>query len=198
MSELRAKASISCEHDNGGYSFKPFYGSLPPLMRITSVVQSKPYFPYFMSTPDSDQQKEETSQSSENIEIPPIPKTTAGAVAGAAVGSIAGPIGAVVGGVAGAVAGRAAKSRRVRQASARTLRKVVSKAKSAAGTAKRQLTTRSGSRSRKKSARSRSAVKRRPSSRSKVAKSRNKARTKRASSSSRASRNRGGSRKKRH
>jgi hypothetical protein len=49
--------------------------------------------------PDSpDAQKKETSQSSENIEIPPIPKQTAGAVAGAAVGSIAGPIGAVVGG----------------------------------------------------------------------------------------------------
>jgi hypothetical protein len=41
--------------------------------------------------------KEDTS--SKNIEIPPIPKQTAGAVAGAAAGSIAGPIGAVIGGV---------------------------------------------------------------------------------------------------
>jgi hypothetical protein len=40
--------------------------------------------------------KEENSQSSKNIQIPPIPKQTAGAVAGAAAGSIAGPIGAVV------------------------------------------------------------------------------------------------------
>jgi hypothetical protein len=42
---------------------------------------------------NADARKKETSQSSENIEIPPIPKQTAGAVAGAAVGSIAGPIG---------------------------------------------------------------------------------------------------------
>jgi len=50
--------------------------------------------------PDNpDAKKEENSQSSKNIEIPPIPKQTAGAVVGAAAGSIAGPIGAVVGGV---------------------------------------------------------------------------------------------------
>jgi hypothetical protein len=151
-----------------------------------------------MSTPDSDQQNEETSQSSENIEIPPIPKQTAGAVAGAAVGSIAGPIGAVVGGVAGALAGKAAKGRRVKQASGRTLRKVVSKAKSAKGTAKRQLTTRSGKRSRTSGARSRSTAKRRSSNQTRVTKSRNKARNRPVSSSLRASRNRGGSRKKRH
>ena len=41
---------------------------------------------------DSNAKKEENSQSSKNIEIPPIPKKTAGAVAGAAAGSIAGPI----------------------------------------------------------------------------------------------------------
>jgi uncharacterized protein YcfJ len=151
-----------------------------------------------MSTPNSDQRNEETSRSSENIEIPPIPKTTAGAVAGAAVGSIAGPIGAVVGGVAGAVAGRASRGPRVRQASARTLRTVASKAKSAAGSAKRQLTTRSRSRSRKKTTPSRNAVKRRASSRSKPKKSGSKARAKRASSSSRTSKKRGSTRKKRH
>ena len=150
-----------------------------------------------MSTPDSDQREQDTSRSSENIEIPPIPKTTAGAVAGAAVGSIAGPIGAIVGGVAGAVAGRATRSRRVRQASARTLRRVASKAKSAAGTAKRQLTTRSRGRSGKKATSSRSKVKRRPSSRSKATKSRSNTRTKRASSSRKSSKNRGSSRKKR-
>src|SRR3954470_8641131 len=110
-------------------------------MRNICVVQSKHTS---MSTPDSDQQNEETSQSSDNIEIPPIPKQTAGAVAGAAVGSIAGPIGAIVGGVAGALAGKAAKGGRVRQAGAKTLRKIVSKAKSAKGTAKRQLSTGSG------------------------------------------------------
>ena len=84
-----------------------------------------------MSTPDLDHQNEETLQSTGNVEIPPIPKQTAGAVAGAAVGSIAGPIGAIVGGVAGALAGKAAEARPVRQASARTLRNVVSKAKNA-------------------------------------------------------------------
>ena len=95
-----------------------------------------------MSAPNSDQQNAETSQFSKNIEIPPIPKQTAGAVAGAAVGSIAGPIGAIVGGVAGALAGKAAKGRHVRLASARSVRKVVRKAKSAKGTAKPQLTQR--------------------------------------------------------
>ena len=45
--------------------------------------------------PDQDAQE---NQSSEEIQIPAIPKQTAGAVAGAAIGSIAGPIGAVVGG----------------------------------------------------------------------------------------------------
>jgi len=44
----------------------------------------------------------------ENIEVPPIPKATAGAVAGAALGSVMGPAGAVVGGIVGAIAGNAA------------------------------------------------------------------------------------------
>ena len=36
-------------------------------------------------------------RASEDIQVPPIPKQTAGAVTGAAIGSIAGPVGAVVG-----------------------------------------------------------------------------------------------------
>ena len=151
-----------------------------------------------MSARNSDQQDERTSQSSENIEIPPIPKQTAGAVAGAAVGSIAGPIGAIVGGVAGAVAGKAAKGRDVRQAGARTLRKIVTKAKSAKGTAKRQLSKASGKGSRKSASGSRGSIKRRPSNRSTSAESRNKSQTRRASSSSPASRSRRTNRKKRH
>jgi hypothetical protein len=151
-----------------------------------------------MSTTDSDQQNEGSSQSSENIEIPSIPKQTAGAVAGAAVGSIAGPIGAIVGGVAGAIAGKRAKGGRARQTAARTLRTIVSKAKSAKATAKRQLTKGSGKRSRKTASRSTSSAKRRPASRSTTPKSRNKSRTRRAPSSSPASRKRGGNRKKRH
>ena len=51
-----------------------------------------------------------SGSSSENIEIPPISKQTAGAAAGAVLGSVAGPVGAVVGGVIGALAGRAATS----------------------------------------------------------------------------------------
>jgi len=61
---------------------------------------------------DSDAQKREDRDEPEKIEIPPIPKETAGAVAGAAVGSIMGPIGAVVGGVAGALVGKAAAAKR--------------------------------------------------------------------------------------
>src|SRR6478672_3373480 len=75
---------------------------------------------------DSNAKKEENSQSSKNIEIPPIPKQTVGAVAGAAAGSIAGPIGAVVGGVVGAVAGKAAEKRRpIAPAARRTVRSVM-------------------------------------------------------------------------
>ena len=79
---------------------------------------------------DSNAKKEENSQSSKNIEIPPIPKQTVGAVAGAAAGSIAGPIGAVVGGVVGAVAGKAAEKRRpIAPAARRTVRSVMKSSK---------------------------------------------------------------------
>jgi hypothetical protein len=57
-------------------------------------------------------EKKKSPRSSEDIQVPPIPKQTAGAVAGAAIGSIAGPVGAVVGGVVGALAGKAATSER--------------------------------------------------------------------------------------
>ena len=51
-------------------------------------------------------EKKKSASSSEDIQVPPIPKQTAGAVTGAAIGSIAGPAGAVVGGVIGAVVGK--------------------------------------------------------------------------------------------
>jgi hypothetical protein len=57
-------------------------------------------------------QKKKSPRPSEDIQVPPIPKQTAGAVTGAAIGSIAGPVGAVVGGVVGALAGKAASSGR--------------------------------------------------------------------------------------
>ena len=68
--------------------------------------------------------KEDTS--SKNIEIPPIPKQTVGAVAGAAAGSVAGPIGAVVGGVVGAITGKAAEKRRpIAPATTRSVRSLM-------------------------------------------------------------------------
>ena len=65
-------------------------------------------------------EKEKSPRPSEDIQVPPIPKQTAGAVTGAAIGSIAGPVGAVVGGVVGALAGKASSSERpVRKAARR-------------------------------------------------------------------------------
>ena len=61
---------------------------------------------------NSKPEKKNGPGASENIQVPPIPKQTAGAVTGAAIGSIAGPVGAVVGGVVGAFAGKAASSER--------------------------------------------------------------------------------------
>jgi Glycine zipper len=57
-------------------------------------------------------EKKKSPRPSEDIQVPPIPKQTVGAVTGAAIGSIAGPVGAVVGGVVGALAGKAASSER--------------------------------------------------------------------------------------
>src|SRR5436189_3379480 len=57
-------------------------------------------------------EKKKSLRPSEDIQVPPIPKQTAGAVTGAAIGSIAGPVGAVVGGVVGALAGKVASSER--------------------------------------------------------------------------------------
>lgn len=54
---------------------------------------------------------DQENQSSEDIQIPPIPEETVGAVTGAAIGSVAGPIGAVVGGVVGAFGGKSGRER---------------------------------------------------------------------------------------
>src|SRR5258705_155488 len=61
----------------------------------------------------------------ENIDIPPIPKEPAGAVAGALVGSMIGPVGTVVGGIAGAIAGKAASERRLAPAAKKAVARVV-------------------------------------------------------------------------
>ena len=77
-------------------------------------------------------EKKNSPPSSEDIQVPPIPKQTAGAVTGAAIGSIAGPTGAVIGGVIGAVVGKAA-------ADGRPVRKAVSRATAVSkGALKRQ------------------------------------------------------------
>ena len=99
----------------------------------------------------------------QNIQIPPIPKQTAGAVVGAAAGSIAGPIGAVVGGVMGAVAGKAAEKRRpIVPAARRTVRKVLKSSRASSKTSRRRPSTRkSVTKSRKARARSRGKAKKR-------------------------------------
>ena len=75
---------------------------------------------------NSNAKKGEDSQSSENIQIPPIRKQTVGAVAGAAAGSVVGPVGAVVGGVVGAVVGKASeKGQPIAPAASRTVRSVM-------------------------------------------------------------------------
>ena len=147
-----------------------------------------------------DAKKEENSQSSENIEIPPIPKQTAGAVAGAAAGSIAGPIGAVVGGVVGAVVGKAAGRRRpIAPAAKRTVRGVAKSSKAISKTPRRQRPTRKSiAKSRKARARSRGKAKKRVSRRSTTTKSRKAAGTRGRSTSSRAARTRSDGRSKRH
>ena len=61
----------------------------------------------------------------ENIEIPPIPKETAGAVTGAVIGSMIGPVGTVVGGIAGAIAGKAAGEGRLRPAAKKAVANIV-------------------------------------------------------------------------
>ncbi len=61
----------------------------------------------------------------ENIEIPPIPKETAGAVTGAVIGSMIGPVGTVVGGIAGALAGKAAGEGRLRPAAKKAVARIV-------------------------------------------------------------------------
>ncbi len=58
--------------------------------------------------PDDRKPEKKSPPSRKNLQVPPIPKQTAGAITGAAIGSIAGPSGAVVGGVIGALVGKAA------------------------------------------------------------------------------------------
>ena len=48
--------------------------------------------------PDRSKPEKRNQRPSEDIQVPPIPKQTAGAVTGAAIGSIAGPVGTVIGG----------------------------------------------------------------------------------------------------
>jgi hypothetical protein len=64
------------------------------------------------TNPMANKSKSSASQpgSNENIEIPPISKTAAGAATGAVIGAVGGPVGAVVGGVIGAAVGKRAES----------------------------------------------------------------------------------------
>jgi hypothetical protein len=88
-------------------------------------------------------EKEKSPPSSEDIQVPPIPKQTAGAVTGAAIGSVAGPTGAVVGGVIGALVGKAS-------ADGRPVRKAIKRARAVSKSAlKRQPVKKSLPKSRK-------------------------------------------------
>jgi hypothetical protein len=87
--------------------------------------------------PNETQSSDSPAEAKENIEIPPIPKTAAGAATGAVVGAVAGPVGAVVGGVLGAVLGkRAERGKPLLPAVKRGARKAAGGAKAAIKTAR--------------------------------------------------------------
>lgn len=159
--------------------------------------------------PKNSNAKEENSQSSKNIQIPPIRKQTAGAVTGAAAGSLAGPIGAVVGGVVGAVVGTAAeKGQPIVPTAKRTVRSVVKKSKaiskptrsrgrSTKSSAKPRKARRGGSNAKQRKARAGSAGKKQ-SRRSAATRLRKGSTIQRRSKSSPRARKRFSGRKKRH
>jgi hypothetical protein len=124
-----------------------FVTAIPTL--VCEIYKAEPAIeePQFMYNHPK-REKKESSQSSEEIQVPPIPKQTAGAVTGAAIGSVAGPIGAVVGGVVGAVAGSAAGRRPIRK----TARRVTTASK---GAVRRHTRIKPRPASRKTAARSR-------------------------------------------
>jgi len=138
--------------------------------------------------------KEDTS--SKNIEIPPIPKQTVGAVAGAAAGSVAGPIGAVIGGVVGAITGKAAEKRRpIAPATTRSVRSLMRSPKPPRGRRPRKESV-----AKRRKTRARSGRKAKPlvSHRSTTTRSGKGSGTRRRSQLSRAARKRTGGRTKRH
>jgi Glycine zipper len=94
-------------------------------LRISSAIKLRSNRQFMSDHPN--RKKKDRSQSSEEIQVPSIPKQTAGAVTGAAIGSVAGPIGAVVGGVVGALAGSAAGRNRIQK----TARRVTTASKGA-------------------------------------------------------------------
>jgi hypothetical protein len=124
-----------------------FVTTIPTL--VCEIYHTEPNYrePQFMSDHPK-REKKESSQSSKEIQVPPIPKQTAGAVTGAAIGSVAGPIGAVVGGVVGAVAASAAGGGSLRK----TARRVTTASK---GALERHTRKKSRPASRKTRARSR-------------------------------------------
>ena len=118
---------------------------------------------------EQDKKSNGDSGGSENIEIPPISKQTAGAAAGAVIGSVAGPIGAVVGGVLGALAGRAAASGKpILPAAKKTVTKARKKVKSVAKPSARSSSRKARpSKSKAKTSRSKASAKSRSSAKKK-------------------------------
>ena len=162
-----------------------FVTAIPTLVCEICNAESAMEEPQFMSN-HPNPEKKKSSQSSEEIQVRPIPKQTAGAVTGAAIGSVAGPIGAVVGGVVGAVAGSAAGRRPIRKAA----RRVTTASKDAL---RRHTRKKSRPASRKTGARSRGKTAKTRSKQASTAQSR-----KRTARGSRARHQRRSSRKKKH
>jgi hypothetical protein len=154
----------------------------------------------FTLMPKNSNAKEENSQSSKNIQIPPIRKQTAGAVAGAAAGSIAGPIGAVVGGVVGAAVGKAAeKGQPILPAASRTVRSAMRRSKAISKTVRRRGTsTKSSTKTRKAGARGGKAKKIASRRSTKTKSGKISSRSRAQSKSPGSARKRSGNRRKRH
>jgi hypothetical protein len=176
----RTRSQLVANECHGHFNFVTAMSTLSSeyLCSEPKILRSPPFMP------DHPKPEKKSPPSSKNLQVPPIPKQTAGAVTGAAIGSIAGPTGAVVGGVIGALVGKAA-------ADGRPVRKAVRRATAVSkGALKGHPVKKSRPKSRKVGGRQLRAkdAKKTRSRKSSAAKSH--ARTVRASSKSRRSRQR--------
>jgi Glycine zipper len=139
----RTRSQLIANECHGHFNFVTAMSTLSSeyLFSESKILRSPPFMP------DHPKPEKKSTPSSKNLQVPPIPKQTAGAVTGAAIGSIAGPTGAVVGGVIGALVGKAA-------ADGRPVRKAVRRARAVSKSApKRHPVKKSLPKSRKASGR---------------------------------------------